>query len=155
MGKVEMLKSSALKASRSLEERISELRELQEGSLVHMSAQIEPLAQAMAKLTDEYKEASAEMRQQSMAQARDWSQLMDVELARQKTAMARIEALAEELTQATESAKTATSTAKRTAAQARAMMQTDRLRTAWVAVGSGVACGMITFAALWIWLKWG
>lgn len=150
-----MLKSSALKSSRSLEERISELRELQEGSLVHMSAQIEPLAQAMAKLTDEYKEASAEMRQQSMAQARDWSQLMDGELARQKTAMARIEALAEELTQATESAKSATSTAKRAAAQARAMMQADRLRTAWVAVGSGVVCGIITFAALWIWLKWG
>ncbi|MDY0308098.1 MAG: IncQ-type mobilization protein MobB, partial [Desulfovibrionaceae bacterium] len=72
MSKTEMLKSSANSVARSLGERISELRELQEGSLAHMSAQIEPLAQAMAKLTDEYKEASAEMRQQSMAQARDW-----------------------------------------------------------------------------------
>lgn len=150
-----MLKSSALKSSRPLEERISELRELQEGSLAHMSAQIEPLAQAMAKLTDEYREASLEMREQALAQAKEWSQLMDGELARQKTAMARIEALAEELTQATESAKIATSIAKRTAAQARSMMQADRFRTVWVAVGSGVACGIITFAALWIWLKWG
>lgn len=155
MSKTEMLKSSANSVARSLGERISELRELQEGSLAHMSAQIEPLAQAMAKLTDEYKEASAEMRQQAMAQARDWSQIMDGELARQKSAMGRIEALAEELTLATEAAKTATTSAKRASAQARALMQADRLRTVWVALASGVACGMITFLALWIWLKWG
>jgi DNA repair exonuclease SbcCD ATPase subunit len=153
MGKVEMLKSSALKSSRSLEERISELRELQEGSLAHMAAQIEPLAQAMAKLTDEYREASVEMRQQSQQQAREWTQLMDGELARQKTAMARIEALAEELSQATEAAKTATASAKRTSAQARALMQADRLRTALVAIGSGVVCGIVIFLALWIWLR--
>ena len=148
-----MLKSSALKSSRPLEERISELRELQEGSLAHMAAQIEPLAQAMARLTDEYKEASVEMRQQALAQARDWSQIMDGELARQKTAMGRIEALAEELTQATDAAKTATASAKRASAQARALMQADRLRTVLVAVGSGAVCGIVLFLALWIWLR--
>lgn len=153
MSKTEMLKSSANSVARSLGERISELRELQEGSLAHMSAQIEPLAQAMAKLTDEYKEASAEMRQQAMAQARDWSQIMDGELARQKTAMGRIEALAEELTQATDAAKTATASAKRASAQARALMQADRLRTVLVAVGSGAVCGIVLFLALWIWLR--
>jgi hypothetical protein len=149
---VEVLRAQVVEAARRADLRATGVAGGEPGA--HVGAD-RTLAQAMAKLTDEYKEASAEMRQQSMAQARDWSQLMDVELARQKTAMARIEALAEELTQATESAKTATSTAKRAAAQARAMMQADRFRTAWVAVGSGVACGMITFLALWIWLKWG
>ena len=105
MTKLETVKRLTERESRRIDERIAELRRLQEGSFTGLADRIEPLAQSMAALADDAREQILELRKATAGQAEEWGRERQRALEGTARTAAQIHSSASELKNAAREAK--------------------------------------------------
>lgn len=144
MSKTEQVKALATQRSKAISAQIQELRQLQNNSVENLAQQIEPLAQSLAALSEESREAILQIvktaAQQQRKSAAQWQQAAE----KWSEATGSLKRERQALRQVTEQISTASSRSKK---QLRGV--TWKIWIAAIATGTLIALALVSAYATW------